>query len=322
MTRWTDNLKHNPLPALLASGDEALLYMANRDLLDQVVGPVEVLWSLREPTRMLTKQQADGSWRYPNKRAHGFPAEDYDQLETYRVLRVLVEQYGFSRRHAAVEQIAAYYCAKQTSEGDIRGIFGPEYVPHYTAWIMELLIKAGYGDTDLIERGFQWFLSMRQDDGGWAWPIRTAGVRYEDAQESPEPTQPDRSKPFSHVLTGAILRAYACHPRYSRSVEARHAAGLLKSRFFRPDKYADRRGVQYWTKFQFPFWWPNLLTALDSLTLMGESGLQAALNWFVSNQQTDGLWPSGYKDTGTAKSRRNQLWVGLAVCRVFKRFYD
>jgi hypothetical protein len=147
-------------------------------------------------------------------------------------------------------------------------------------------------------------------------------VRYEDAQRDPDPTQPVRSKPFSHVLTGAILRPYACHPRHRGSEEASGAAALLKSRFFKPDSYPDRRGVAFWTKFQFPFWWPNILTALDSLTLMGDHDLREGLNWFIDNQQEDGLWPSGYKDTGTPKSRRNRLWVGLAVCRVFKRLSD
>jgi hypothetical protein len=235
------------------------------------------------------------------------------------MLRILVEQYGFCRSHEAIERIGSYYFGHQTDEGDIRGIFGPEYAPHYMAWIMELLIKAGYGDADEIGRGFEWFRRMRQDDGGWAWPIRTAGVRYEDAQQDPEPTQPDRSKPFSHVLTGAVLRAYACHPQYSQVEEALRAADLLKSRFFKADRYADRKGVAYWTKFQFPFWWPNILTALDSLTLMGDTDVQVGIDWFVTNQDEDGLWPSGYKDTGTVKSRRNRAWVGLAVCRVFKR---
>ena len=319
MDRWAESLRHDPIPALLASDDEALSYFVRRDLLGQEVGPVHLLWTLPEAAKILAKQQPDGSWKYPSRRQHGFPGEDFAQLETYRQLRVLVEQYGFDRGHPSVERIAVYYFTKQTDEGDIRGIFGPEYAPHYTAWIMELLIKSGYEDEESIERGFQWFRAMRQDDGGWAWPIRTAGVRYQDAVLDPDPTQPDRSKPFSHVLTGAILRSYACHPRHRGAAEARTAAALLKSRFFKPDSYPDRRGGSYWTKFQFPFWWPNILTALDSLTFMGDHDLQVGLDWFVRHQQEDGLWPSGYKDTGTPKSQSARLWVGLAVCRVFER---
>lgn len=97
----------------------------------------------------------------------------------------------------------------------------------------------------------------------------------------------------------------------------------MKSRFFRADKYNDRKAAAYWTKFQYPFWWPNLLTALDSLSLMGytrdDDGVQQGLEWFSTHQQESGLWETGY---GKAKKAATvQLWVALAVCRVFERFY-
>jgi len=43
------------------------------------------------------------------------------------------------------------------------------------------------------------------------------------------------------------------------------------------------------------------------------------LDWFRANQEESGLWPTGYGKA--AKADVVQLWVGLAVCRVFKRFY-
>jgi hypothetical protein len=328
---WRKQLRSDPIPVLLAAAegrpaDEALAYYVRRDLLDEEVPPVEVLWDLPEPAGILRKQRDDGSWKYPGRRPHGLPGEEYAQVETYRHLRVLVGQYGFHRGHPAIGEIAGYYFARQTEEGDIRGLFGPEYAPHYMAWILELLVKAGYEDDLPIERGFTWLLAMRQDDGGWAFPIRTAGISYYEAHESPEPTQPNRSRPFSHVLTGGVLRAFAAHPRYRWAPEARAAAELLKSRFFLPDTYPDRRGAQYWTKFQFPFWWPNLLTALDSLSLMGypagDGAVGQGLDWFLSNQGEDGLWKTGFKETGTAKSRQARLWVALAVCRVLRRFLE
>jgi hypothetical protein len=237
-----------------------------------------------------------------------------------------VEQSGFNKQHPSIRQAAAYVFAHQTEEGDIRGMFGTEYAPHYTAWLMELLIKAGYAADPHITRGFEWYLVMRQDDGGWAWPIRTAEVDYYEAQKSSEPVQPVRSKPFSHVLTGGILRAYAAHPENRYVEEAQTAAQLLKSRFFKADKYADRRAPSYWTRFQFPFWWPNILTALDSLSLMGftteDQDIQRGLAWFVENQDQDGLWRNGYKETIPAKTRSEKLWLALAVGRVFRRFYD
>ncbi len=98
----------------------------------------------------------------------------------------------------------------------------------------------------------------------------------------------------------------------------------MKSRFFKPDKYSDRRAVSYWTKFQYPFWWANILTALDSLSFIGfspdDADVRKGLDWFVAHQEEAGLWPTSY-DKGP-KAQAMDSWVGLAICRVFKRFYD
>lgn len=325
MPGWRKQLPVDPIPAILSSDDKALQFFARRDLLGRDAGRVDILWDLPEAGKLLRRQQADGSWKYPSRK-HGLPDENYDQLETYRSLRILIETFGFDSRHPAIQTAARYLFSFQTGEGDIRGIFGSEYAPHYTAWMFELLIKAGYQDDPRIERGLEWFLSKRQDDGGWAWPIRTAGIDYYEAQKDPEPTQPKRSKPFSHTLTGGILRAFAVHPAYQGRDQVHAAAELLKSRFFKPDTYSDRQAADYWTKFQYPFWWPNLLTALDSLGRIGYSrkdgDVQQGLAWFAGNQDADGLWQTGYKVSTAAKDRAARQWIALAVCRVFARFYD
>lgn len=44
------------------------------------------------------------------------------------------------------------------------------------------------------------------------------------------------------------------------------------------------------------------------------------LPWFKSNQEEGGLWPTGYGKG--KKAQEVKLWVGLAVCRVLKRFYQ
>ena len=325
MAGWRRLLRVDPLPALQASGDGALGFFTHRDLLGQDAGSVSRLSSSPQAQKILRQQREDGAWQYPSRRKHGLPNENYDLLETYRSLRILIDKYGFDHGHSAIRTAAEYLLAHQTEEGDIRGIFGTEYVPHYTAWMLELLIKAGYAEDLRIKRGLEWFLLMRQEDGGWAWPIRSASIDYYEAQKDPEPTLPDRSKPFSHVLTGGILRAFAVHPEYGERNEVHTAALLLKSRFFKPDKYPDRRAVHYWTKFQYPFWWPNILTALDSLARIGydreDTDVQKALRWFVNHQQPDGLWSTSYKISTPDKDLQARLWVALAICRVFQQFW-
>lgn len=131
------------------------------------VPPVESLWKLNDVQALLRKQNDDGSWRYRAVRRTSLRSgENYDQLETYRIIGQLVEKSGMTRAHPAVQRAAECLFSFQTDEGDFRGIYGTQYTPHYTAGIMELLIKAGYANDERIARGFAWLLSMRQRDGG------------------------------------------------------------------------------------------------------------------------------------------------------------
>jgi hypothetical protein len=44
---WLNALNVNPLPALLAWDDPALLYFVRRDLLEEPLAPIETLWETR-----------------------------------------------------------------------------------------------------------------------------------------------------------------------------------------------------------------------------------------------------------------------------------
>jgi len=325
MDEWQKQLKFDPLPQLEASDNEALTYFVRRDLMGEEAEPIETLWQLPEVVKIVGKQLADGAWKYPGGKEYICSREDYNQLQTYKVLGQLVEKYGLTRDHPAIERAADFLFSRQTEDGDFRGIYRDQYTPNYSAGIMELLIKAGYQGDPRIERGLSWLLSMRQDDGGWAIPMRTGAgegsERIRDAFWLPEPIQPDRSKPFSHWVTGVVLRAFAAHPEYRGAPEVRRAGELLKSRFFQPDTYTDRKAPSFWTKITYPFWWTDILSALDPLSWLGFSkndpDIGKGLDWLVTNQEETGLWRSGYPK---AKDRDIHLWVSLAACRVLKSF--
>jgi hypothetical protein len=78
-------------------------------------------------------------------------------------------------------------------------------------------------------------------------------------------------------------------------------------------------------RFQFPFWWNNLVAALDSISLIDPSRdeqMGAALDWLVDHQEEDGLWKATYvkdKEVNNANTRHTRLWVSLAICRVLRR---
>ncbi|MCD1293979.1 hypothetical protein CUJ83_03080 [Methanocella sp. CWC-04] len=333
MAIWSEHLKYDPIPAFLSSNNEAIIYYVKRDLLDEESGPVSQLWKLPEAQKIIRKQQADGTWKYPGKQIVVYPGHHYRLVETWKQFRYLVEKYEITKEHPAAEKAAEFLFSCQTDEGDIRGMIGNQYATYYTGAIMALLIRAGYADDPRIKKGFKWLLPMRQKDGGWTIPLLTVKFDrktiYRLTSEYCEPVEPDRSRPFSHNWTGMVLRAFAAHPEYRKCEEARLAGELLKSRFFKKDSYSSYMSASNWIRFQYPFWWPNLLTAFDSLSLMGFSGKDAdirkGLNWFIGHQEMNGLWKTTYvpekKGSSKDKAEDTQYWISLAICRVFKRFY-
>ncbi|MGZ4856985.1 MAG: prenyltransferase/squalene oxidase repeat-containing protein [Methanobacteriaceae archaeon] len=323
MTVWIKILDVNPINILLSPENPAIKYFTRRDLLEEDVSAVQVLWELPVVANILKKQQKNGYWKYPGKiRADIRSREDYNQIETFRMLGELVEKYGLNRTHQQIQNAAEFLFSCQTSKGDFRGIYGNQIATTYSPAIMELLIKAGYENDKRIKKGFQWLLSMRQEDGGWVIPLRTSGMDLKEAWKRTNTALPDRSKPFSHLVTGMVLRAFAAHPKYRDSEEAKKAGELMASRFFQPDKYPDRKDKKFWEGVSYPFWFTDIISALDSLSILGftkdDPNIRSGLNFLRSRQTDIGLFNLKLL---RGKDKDLKYWICLAICRVFKRFY-
>lgn len=291
MFDWRKLLKYNPIPFLLESDNPSIIYFTKRDLMKEKPASTN-LWNQQYAIKLLNKQREDGSWRYPGKGSGEKYGQDYNQLETYRNLTQLVELYGITKDHPAMQRASEYLFMKQTSEGDSKGIYAAQITPNYTAAIMETLIKAGYGNDKRVEEGFRWLISSRQNDGGWAIPIRTSGHKIYDAFTSTSVIAGDQTKPSSHMVTGVVLRAFAAHEEHRSSVVAKDAGALLRDSLFQRDAYSDRASVDYWTKFTYPFWFTDLLSALDSISRLSftldDEEIIAGLSWFTEKQSTEG----------------------------------
>ena len=115
----------------------------------------------------------------------------------------------------------------------------------------------------------------------------------------------------------AIPERDAHRPADRHSACTLRAAELLKSRFFRRDAYPDRAAPSYWLIFSYPFWWTDLLSALDSLAQIGlrpgDPDIARGVAWFLDNQEPNGLWNTG---RNRPKGPHADLWVGLAICRM------
>ncbi len=312
------------LTALASSSNPAIAFFARRDLLGEQPGPVSELWELREPVRIIRRQASNGSWSYPGGKPSLRSPDNYDQIETFRQLGTLVEKYGFTRAHPSISRAAEFLLSFQSQEGDIRGIYGNQYATTYVGAITELLVKAGYGDDPRIATTFDWLLEMRQSDGGWAIPMRTFGYRYRDfldVDRHPEPLAPDRSKPFSHLVTGMVLRAFAADPRWHDAAEIRLAGELLAGRLFKRDPYGDRGDPSYWERVSFPFWFTDIVSALDTLSRLGTSPRSApiagALDRLSQLQRHDGSFALKLL---RAKDKDLAWWICLAVSRSLQRW--
>jgi hypothetical protein len=322
---WRNTLQFDPIPILLGGKDPALTYYTQLLVLQDPVADIQSLWDHSAARKLIDKQQVNGSWRYPGKNQDQFLDTNYHLLETYRTLRKLVEMYGFDRRHPGIEMAATYIFSCQTPEGDIRGILGNQYMPYYHGGILTLLIKAGFANDPRTLKGLEWLLGMRQEDGGWIVPAQALPPKQKTPQFWPGPVlPPDRSQPASHLATDMVLRAFAAHPDYRCNKHVLGASRILICRLFQPDRYNDRQGKEYWLKFQYPFWWHSLVSALDSLSFLGydrnDEQIEKGLEWFSRNQSRDGLWETRYGNGAGAAEMR--LWVGLSICRVLKRYLD
>lgn len=327
MSHNVGTLRVDPIDALLETGDDPIVYFVRRDLQELPVEPIESVWSSKAPQRIVRRQRVDGSWSGPKRQRPVYPSNRTDLLATFKQVRLLVERYEFSIESPALRSAAEWLLGFQTEDGDLRGFIANQYATYYTGYVLSLLIRAGYASDPRIDRGLRWLISMRQNDGGWTIPILThdldRATGYELTSSNRPPLEPDRTRPFSHNWTDMVLRAFAAHPSYRTSPEVLGAAELLESSFFTPDHYGSYRHPRYWTRFAF--WWPNLLTAMESLVQLGftamDDNIQRGVEWFIDNQGTDGMWHISndgtvYRSTPVNEERR--AWLTLRICRLLE----
>src|SRR5512143_1094300 len=95
------------IKTLLATGNEALVAFTKRNLLGEEID-IEELWSIPRVKAILKKQQSNGSWIYPSKRAIMRSPTNYNQYQTYKTMAELVEFYGLNKKHAAIKKATEY----------------------------------------------------------------------------------------------------------------------------------------------------------------------------------------------------------------------
>lgn len=59
MSKWLNNLKCNPIPTLISSDNEAIIFFTKHDLLGGEEKNIENLWELPEPLKLIKFIQND-----------------------------------------------------------------------------------------------------------------------------------------------------------------------------------------------------------------------------------------------------------------------
>jgi hypothetical protein len=322
-------MKVNPNKAiefLLARGNLPILYWLKKDILEVPVDrEFKNLQKFASRIRILKSQKSNGGWCKRKYEGHPRWEKTYYIVDTLKNMFKL-HNFGCSQKDEEIKKAIKFVVSTQSKAGDFRGAYLNEYAPTYHALSLEILCLYGLDKDDKIQKGFRWIINNRQDDGGWVIPYRTIDQeklkdRYNyEAQLKLEPIKPDKSQPFSHLVTGMVLRALAESPTWSKSKEAWKAGELLLSRFFKADRYNDRWLPSFWEELTYPFWATDVLSSLDSLSKIGfpveNENIQKGLNWMLKKQNKQGYWEAG----NIKSSIEDHLWVTFAVLRVLKRF--
>ncbi|NOR14832.1 MAG: hypothetical protein GQ544_03925 [Candidatus Aminicenantes bacterium] len=311
---------------LLARGNLPILYWLKKDILEvPVEREFKNLQKYATRIRILESQRENGGWCRREYEDQPRWEKTYYIVETLRNAFRLYD-FACTGKLEEVQKLTQFLLSTQSKEGDFRGAYLNEYAPTYHALILEVLCLYELDGDKRIQSAFRWLMRHRQADGGWVIPYRTMNklelkdrYRSEDKHKL-KPVKPDTSKPFSHLVTGMVLRALAAAPSWRNHKETKRAGEILSQRFFMDDMYEDRQQARFWEEITYPFWATDVLSSLDSLAKIGFSPdhehTQQALNWVLSRQKPQGYWEAGFEKS----TLEDHLWVTLSVMRILKNF--
>jgi hypothetical protein len=310
---------------VLARGNLPVLFWLKKDILEVPIDrEAKNLRKFASRVRILETQKPDGSWWDKRSDTPIHWEKTLYRVDTLRNLFRLYD-YGCTIREEGIQKAVHFLFSLQSKEGDFRGTVLNEYTPTFHALTLEILCRFGLEKERRVQKGFRWLLDNRQKDGGWtlchqrALPGDDAG-RLARPHHRGQPLKPRKSQPFSHHVTGMVLRAFAGSSTWRASKEARQAGEKLLSCFFRDEVCEDKTFPSDWENIRYPFWNTDILGSLDALSQVGFSAqnetIQRGLEWLSKKQNGQGFWESMSKKA----TWEDHLWVTLAVLRILKRF--
>jgi hypothetical protein len=223
----------NWIPLLLADPSPCLRLLVLRELLNKPETDPEVqeLLKIQDSDHLvkdiLPLQEPNGSW----KGASNFHTYT-DQITATSVVLLRLGFLGFLSDHPSVQNGINFLFTKQLEDGSwplpsrrkkIDG--GYDMIPLQTAFPLRAIAACGYSTDKRAERGYEWLLTHRLEDGSWP-----AGTKSGTKGFIAGYRKLAHSRWGCRTNTTAILHCFALHPQRRTSNIARKALDLLLAR--------------------------------------------------------------------------------------------
>ncbi len=235
------------IPLLLADRSPALRYLVLRDLLKRKSKDEELieLKNLKDEDRLLTglltSQNKDGSWTEIDRA--GITQGPTTRTTSFALQRL--SYMGLEKHHPSIERGVNYLFSQQAPDGSwampsaYDGISdrrnGYTMTPLQTSIPLLGIAAAGHGEDQRAERGYDWLLEQRLEDG--AWPTGKIGEVF--GYQAGYRKMP-HSKWGCRTNTTLALTCLAFHPKRRTSKPAQRALDLLLAR-----ETKDRKNLGY-----------------------------------------------------------------------------
>ncbi len=224
------------IPLLLADPSPALRLQVLRDLLDRPLHDPEVqellTLQIEDPllSGLLALQTAEGCWQ-PASLPGNFPG---GCVQATACILLRLAFLGLDASHPALQRAAAYLFNMQEADGSwpIAAGYTPEAgeeevasMPLQTAFPLAGLAACGFATDPRTEKGYEWLLAQRLEDGAWPTGWKSGSMRrVAGYRRLPHSRWGCRSN------TTASLLSLAYHPQRCHSAETRRALDLLLGR--------------------------------------------------------------------------------------------
>jgi len=346
MIDWTNILEESTLKWLLEEVNPSVRYFALRDILEkreddqEVISAKETIFNSELVTKILTKQNSDGSWEKTSDPYLPKYKASYWQI-------MLLGQLGLDKADIRVEKACEYIFKFQQKEGSFISQTPETLVKEYESrvkkgrklpprdeWVssttfeqqlscltgnmVAALIRLGYQHDNRVKKALTWLIQIQNRDGGWLCPYWRAHVK-------------DKHGCLHGTICALEAFSEVKQDNQTEQIEVAVEKGaefLLMHRLFKADHHGYKTINPAWLLLGFPwFYGYNILRGLDVLTKLGyvnDGRLEDAVKLLLQKGQNNGAWilentPAGRMYTNVEKKGKPSKWITLIALRVLKR---